>query len=376
MAENGSGSFAQAILGNSVSPSRIDADRAQLEWLAEISQKHADQLRDCARREVKARIQRESFVWLAEISTAHDAQLRRQSPSGAGIRGELHHATSFEDRYEVQEVWISSKHPRLGGPPNAGWWAPTGGSGHATVPTSNAHTRSIPNTQHRAAYSSAAAGGAASVVPPTFDQTRSWSKGADAGSRLDVGRVVGPAIKVISHADRNAKMVDYWSHLTGAEAMPRIWDYELEKRVRSGTLSRLDADNIKKTAAAGAQAQGFLPTGTTSAEVHKSAVDFLGQAEAVYFARKRQASSSKGAYQNSGGRVFPTKKNSGLDGYALRQEQEKFFERGLSQGKTPEELRGQAHQAGVERTGKGLDAPLVDPEVEEMLKRVMQKNNK
>jgi len=36
----------------------------------------------------------------------------------------------------------------------------------------------------------------------------------------------------------------------------------------------------------GAEAQGFKPTGGTSSAVHKSAVDFLGKAERVYWARK------------------------------------------------------------------------------------------
>jgi hypothetical protein len=73
---------------------------------------------------------------------------------------------------------------------------------------------------------------------------------------------------------------------------------------------------------------------------------------------------------NGYGRVFPTKQNSGLDGYALRQEQEKFFERRLSQGALPDELRGQAHEAGVERF---KDHELADTEVEAALQRAIKK---
>jgi hypothetical protein len=61
-------------------------------------------------------------------------------------------------------------------------------------------------------------------------------------------------------------------------------------------------------------------------------------------------------------------------GYALRQEQEKFFERGLSQGKDPGELRGQAKEAGLERVGRiGEPDRLEDPDVEAALQRAIQK---
>jgi hypothetical protein len=150
---------------------------------------------------------------------------------------------------------------------------------------------------------------------------------------------------------RNASMIRYWERVPATQAMPQQWAYELEKRVRAGTLSREDAIGIFSAAVLGAQAQGFKPTGNIMSAVHKSTMDFLGKAEEVYFARKRETvwATQPGGYQQSGGRVFPTKKNSGLDGYALRQEQEGFFERGLAQGKTPEELRGQARVAGEGR---------------------------
>ncbi|MEX0677908.1 MAG: hypothetical protein WD063_12580 [Pirellulales bacterium] len=155
--------------------------------------------------------------------------------------------------------------------------------------------------------------------------------------------------------------------------MPQIWVYELEKRVRAGTLSRDDAVQIFNTAVLGAEAQGFKPTGDRMSLVHKSAMDFLGKAEAVYFARKKKeqgwAVQPRG-YQQSGGRVFPTKRNSGLDGYALRKEQEDFFRRGLAQGHDPEYLRGQASVAGEGRTGH--PDRLDDPELEAALQRAIK----
>jgi hypothetical protein len=69
--------------------------------------------------------------------------------------------------------------------------------------------------------------------------------------------------------------------------MPSIWVYQLEKRVRAGKLSHADAVEIFNTALLGAEAQGFKPTGGTMSAVHKSASDFLGKAESVYWARKK-----------------------------------------------------------------------------------------
>jgi hypothetical protein len=65
--------------------------------------------------------------------------------------------------------------------------------------------------------------------------------------------------------------------------------------------------------------------------------------------RYSQSASSPGAYWQFGGRVFPTLRNSGLSGQALRQEQQTFFERGLQNGQSPALLRGQAAQAGYRR---------------------------
>jgi hypothetical protein len=175
----------------------------------------------------------------------------------------------------------------------------------------------------------------------------------------------------------------YWARMPGVQAMPQIWVYELGKRVRAGTLSRDDAIGIFNTAVLGAEAQTFKPTGGTMSAVHKSAVDFLGQAAAVYFARKKKKKEQgwavqPGGYQQSGGRVFPTKRNSGLGGYALRHEQEKFFERGLAEGKDPGYLRGQAAEAGSKRAF-GLNSPddhLIDPEAEAALQRAIRKTTK
>lgn len=95
--------FAQAVLGNpipdpSAAARRARADREQLEWLALISDEHEGKLRALLREEAEAR----------EL-------LRRRE--------------RFSEDWTSQEQWDPSKHPRQGGPPNAGWFASTGNGG-------------------------------------------------------------------------------------------------------------------------------------------------------------------------------------------------------------------------------------------------------
>ncbi len=107
--------FAQAVLGRPVpSASRAEADararREHLELLAAISPEDARRVRGRLSEDVDAKAQQELLEWVAQISGVHEAE------------------------------WDSAKHPRLGGPPNPGWWATTGGAGGAArgVPASGA----------------------------------------------------------------------------------------------------------------------------------------------------------------------------------------------------------------------------------------------
>jgi hypothetical protein len=129
--------FAQALLGKPVpSPSRerteARASREQLEWLAQISDRHAAQLRALQSAEAEARRQREQLEWLAGISPKHESQLRRLLASEAQARDAQARFERFVEGSNLQEaLWDPSKHPRRGGPPNAGWFATTGGGGGA-----------------------------------------------------------------------------------------------------------------------------------------------------------------------------------------------------------------------------------------------------
>jgi hypothetical protein len=142
--------FAQAILGKPIS--RPDgalvasrARRAQLEWLATISDRHRDEVRRLQSAEAEARRQRQQLEWLAQISEEHERKLR------VSLREEADRAEA-QRRYErlvedlaLQEAqWDPAKHPRRGGPPNAGWFATTSGSGSAAV---SSRARSTPPAQ-------------------------------------------------------------------------------------------------------------------------------------------------------------------------------------------------------------------------------------
>jgi hypothetical protein len=93
--------FVQTILGNEIysdsqAESEAIAERKQLEWLAKISTRHEHELR---------------ALQEAEAQAAKPHEGRDTSASA----------------YALDEAWNRSQ-PRLGGPPNAGWWASTGGS--------------------------------------------------------------------------------------------------------------------------------------------------------------------------------------------------------------------------------------------------------
>jgi len=98
--------FAQAILGKPIpdpqaAAKRAQADRELLERLATFSTRHEIQLRQLLSEEAAAREAQTPNPWAP-------------APSAA------------------QEAWDPSKHPRQGGPPNAGWFATNGGSGGAS----------------------------------------------------------------------------------------------------------------------------------------------------------------------------------------------------------------------------------------------------
>ncbi|MEO1006945.1 MAG: RHS repeat-associated core domain-containing protein [Planctomycetota bacterium] len=88
--------------------------------------------------------------------------------------------------------------------------------------------------------------------------------------------------------------------------------------------------------------------------------------------RYSNSASSPGAYLDSGRRVFPTRRNSGLRGDQLRQEQVQFTRKRLAEGADIEEIRGQAAAAGLTRTFAGATSHLADPGAERAVQRGLE----
>jgi len=73
--------FVQAILGKPLlqavaADAEAAAQREQLNWLATISTRHAEELRALQAVEAEARSKREILEWAAQISTEAEAELR------------------------------------------------------------------------------------------------------------------------------------------------------------------------------------------------------------------------------------------------------------------------------------------------------------
>lgn len=132
--------FAQALLGYSGRPASGEAvlgvDGEHLERLAGISPEWEHKLRAAARPAAHDAHQRQQLEWLAEVSTEHRRRLRellRREAAEAAAREAAARILEGLDRV-AEEDWDPAKHPRLGGPPNAGWFAATGGSLTAVTP--------------------------------------------------------------------------------------------------------------------------------------------------------------------------------------------------------------------------------------------------
>jgi hypothetical protein len=105
-------------------------DSEHLAWLAAISTEHENGLRRRPSDQKKAAVERRQLEWLASISTTHETKLRRVVAAEAEAREARERFERFLENPALQEAeWDPAKHPRRGGPPNAGWFATTSGTG-------------------------------------------------------------------------------------------------------------------------------------------------------------------------------------------------------------------------------------------------------
>lgn len=89
--------------------------------------------------DIDAQRNRASLEWAATFSTEAEAKLRALQCEEAAHREAWRVAREYAARL-TEDTWDPSKHPRLGGPPNPGWWASTrgstgGGKGEGSVHT-------------------------------------------------------------------------------------------------------------------------------------------------------------------------------------------------------------------------------------------------
>ncbi len=149
--------FAQAVLGRPIPNPREQeechaSDQAQLRWVEAISGRSSSRTVEVEPPGSNGDQQGEFRRRLAARSEATE-RVNRHGAQDARQYWELLYEAS-----RLEEAWDPSKHPRAGGPPNAGWWAKTGG-GEGPIsagPTSSArpdghrpgqsHSASVPTS--------------------------------------------------------------------------------------------------------------------------------------------------------------------------------------------------------------------------------------
>ncbi len=103
-------------------------DREMLEFLADISTEWEWELQRVRQAEQDAAREREQQEWVDSI-TEPDWSSRGARPIGDELREFVEDITGERDGCLEARPWDPEMHPRLGGPPNPGWWAPKGGGG-------------------------------------------------------------------------------------------------------------------------------------------------------------------------------------------------------------------------------------------------------
>jgi hypothetical protein len=137
----------QALLGKPIpNPYRANdearAERKNLEWLARILPRLADELRKPKYAEAEARHERKMLEWMARFSTRHADELRTLLREEAAAREAQKRWERFYEAHTAREAqWTPADHPRAPkGQPDGGRWVDKdggGGSGAASDKAQN-----------------------------------------------------------------------------------------------------------------------------------------------------------------------------------------------------------------------------------------------
>jgi hypothetical protein len=128
--------FAQDVLGKPVrsagqaaadARAKAMAERERLKWLAGISPRHEEELRELRSADADARRERELLTWAAQISPEHEAQLRAllREEAEAGVAQDRDELFYNADSERISE-WNEVDHPRRGQGPHPGAWVKKG----------------------------------------------------------------------------------------------------------------------------------------------------------------------------------------------------------------------------------------------------------
>ena len=132
------------------------SERELLEWAASFSPRAEAEL--CrlrwAEAEAKEKAQRgrELLEFVVSISgkPEHERELRTLLRKEAEEQEAREREQRLAEAWPAQEAWDAAKHPRLGGPPNAGWWASNGGTGGGSHAPSDPGPTNRSNDPHAA----------------------------------------------------------------------------------------------------------------------------------------------------------------------------------------------------------------------------------
>jgi hypothetical protein len=134
------------------SESSEQSERERLEWLANISTRHADELARLQSAEAEARRQRERLEFLADISTEHEAELRRVVREEVEAKASRAQRTRFNDTdIDSLTEWDEADHPRRGYGPHAGAWTEKGTGGGSNNRANRTSSHREPKSEHERA---------------------------------------------------------------------------------------------------------------------------------------------------------------------------------------------------------------------------------